>query len=75
MKRVKNIPNELNEELDLLEKEIKQNALTTNIKKIAFIEDMKQDFGKQIVEQIHNPNRHNPKKQTFWQKLKKALGC
>ena len=62
-------------EMERLEQEKLQNKLTTDVKKTAFAEEIKTELGKGIKEKIINSDRHNPKKRTFWDKLKKALGC
>lgn len=75
MKREEKLSDVLNKELELLSQETAKNALTTDIKKVAFAENVKNDVGKTIISQIDNPDRHNPKKLSFWVKFKKALGC
>ena len=65
---------ELLEELKLLEDENKKNLLTTDMKKLAFIEELKTGIGPQIKETINNPDRHNPKKMSLWDKFKKSIG-
>ena len=66
---------ELSREMELLEQDkIKANFITDN-KKVALAEDIKTIMGNDIKKLLSNPNRHNPKKLSLWQKLKKALGC
>jgi len=65
----------LKREMDILDSEKKSIQVSTDVKKTAFAMDVKQDIGKFIKTKINNPDRHNPKKLTFWAKLKKAIGC
>jgi hypothetical protein len=62
-------------ELELLSQDKLKNQLTTDIKKTAFVEEIKNNIGKDLKNTINNPNRHNPKKLSLWEKIKKALGC
>ena len=70
-----NLSEVLKREMDSLLQEKTKGSLSTQIKKTAFIEDIKNDVGKTIKNEINNPNRHNPKKLSFWTKFKKAIGC
>lgn len=75
MKRREILSEELKSEIDLLSQEMAKNVILTDLKKAAFAENVKKDMGKTIKGQINNPDRHNPKKLSFWEKFKKALGC
>ena len=70
-----NIKTVLSDELKSLEIDLKKDQLITNNKKAIFIEDLKENVGGIMIENINNPNRHNPKKMSFWSKLMKAIGC
>lgn len=69
------LTNELKSELELLDKERLINSKISENKKISFIEEIKSGSGKEIIEKINNPNRHNPKKMSIFGKIMKALGC
>jgi len=70
-----NLSDILKHEMDLFIQEKEKDTTSNDIKKMAFAEEIKSDFGKNIKDSINNPDRHNPKKMSFWEKLKKSLGC
>lgn len=65
----------LKRELELLGDEMKKNNFSTDVKKSAFAEEVKTDLGINIKTKITNPDRHNPKKMSWWNKFKKSIGC
>ncbi len=65
----------LQRELELLNQEKTKNNFSTDVKKAAFIEELKTEIGPTIKDKITNPDRHNPKKMSLWAKFKKAIGC
>lgn len=71
----KNTKEIINYERDLLLHEVVKAKSTTDTKKISFAEDLKKGMGETIIKEINNPNRHNPSDLSFWEKIKKALGC
>lgn len=70
-----NLSDVLKREMDILSQEKEKDSVSNNIKKMAFAEEIKSEFGKKIKDSINNPDRHNHKKMSFWKKLKKSLGC
>lgn len=64
----------LQRELELLDQEKVKDNFSTNTKKAAFVEELKTGLGPNIKEKIVNPDRHNPKKMSLWDKFKKAIG-
>jgi hypothetical protein len=65
----------LNREMDLLSQEKIQTNLAIDMKKKVFADNIKNNLGKNIKQKIDNPDRHNPKNLSFWEKFKKAIGC
>jgi hypothetical protein len=75
MNKVNNKKDDLiTQEWKELEAEKKKTAFTTDIKKRSFAEEIKNNIGNVLKADISNPDRHNPKKQGFWNKLIKAIG-
>jgi len=73
MKKVNITTTFIEQELEGLAKDKLAADVTNNIKKAAFAEDIKNKIGNDLKTDINNPNRHNPRKQTFWSKLRKTL--
>jgi ABC-type Zn uptake system ZnuABC Zn-binding protein ZnuA len=64
----------LDREIELLDQDKKKAGFVNNIKKSEFAELIKNEIGKEIKSTLENPIIIKPKKETFWSKLKKALG-
>lgn len=69
----KEIIDDIVREKSLLSKEVETNKIIVDLKKAEFADTIKHGVGEEIKKQIDNPDRHNPKKMSFWEKLKKAL--